>query len=525
MALQTDLLDLIHESVVTCDAGGMILSWNRASELLYGWLRDEAIGRDIDALLNTRHDDLPGSRRAVFDHGHWDGELGRSTACGEERVIDVRWTLDRGSGAAGPRVIETARDVSRRKADEQALKMSEYRYRNMFQAMAVAFWEVDFTRVGQMLIALREQGVTDLRAHLLAHRDLVRETMRAAKVIDLNTSGLALFGADQREAIIGRTIADFWPAASEPVYVDSLVATMTRRPHFIAETQLNRLDGQLVDVLFTVSLSHDIRKQGVVLIGVVDVSARKQAEAALSKLQAEFAHAARVSILGELTASIAHEVNQPLAAIATSASASLRWLASAEPDVDEVRSLSRRIAADALRASAIIARVRAMAEHREPEHRPALLNALVRDVVRFLDHELTAQNVTVSLHLDEAIAPASMDRTQIQQVIVNLAVNAIQAMSGGHHRRLDVSTKAHPDGSLSLSVQDTGGGLPDDPSRLFEGFYTTKSSGLGMGLSICRRIVESHGGTITARNADRGACFTVALPAPTNPLHRRIATS
>lgn len=517
MAIPTEILDLVHESVVTCDATGRILSWNRASEVLYGWPCGAATGRNLNDLLNTRTDDIGLLLRQAFASGSWEGELVRSTAAGEERVIDVRWTTELDSEGQPLRIIETARDVTQRKSAEDALRMSEYRYRNMFQAMAVAFWEVDFTRVGAMLIPLRAQGVTDLRAYLLANRDFVRATMDATEVIDLNVNGLALFGAETREAIIGRSVADFWPAASEAVYIDALAATMSRQPHLVTETRLKRVDGSEVDVLFTVSWSEDNRKRGVILIGVVDISARKQAEAALQTVQAEFAHAARVSMLGELTASIAHEVNQPLAAIATSAAASLRWLAADNPDIEEVRSLAQRMVADARRASAIIARVRAMAERREPERLPLSLNALVEEVMLFLDHELKSRNVVVTLRLNTDLPPSLMDRTQIQQVIVNLAVNAMQAMADHKQPRLDMVTSMRPDGSLVLEVHDNGHGLTDEPSKLFEGFFTTKESGMGMGLPICRSIVEAHGGTITAVNGDTGARFIITLPAPAAP--------
>ena len=519
MTNQTEILDLVHESIVTCDAAGEILSWNKASETLYGWPNSAAIGRDINQLLETQHDDIRALQQKAFADGSWEGELVRSTATGEDRVIDVRWTTELDPAGAPLRIIETARDISQRRVVEDALKMSEYRYRNMFQAMAVAFWEVDFTQVGAMLVPLRDQGVTDLRAYLLANRNFVRATMQCAMVIDLNVSGLALFGTETRETIIGRSISDFWPAASEPVYIDALVATMTRQPHLVSETRLNRVNGEQVDVLFTVSLSQDNRKRGVMLIGVVDISARKQAEAALQQVQAEFAHAARVSMLGELTASIAHEVNQPLAAIATSAAASIRWLAAENPNIEEVRVLAQRMSADARRASAIITRVRAMVERREPERIALSLNTLVEEAVTFLDHELKAQNVVIELRLGSDLSPALMDRTQIQQVIVNLAVNAIHAMANCEQRRLRMVTSSSPEGSIALVVQDNGHGLPDKPDKVFEGFFTTKASGLGMGLSICRSIVEAHGGTIDAApNGDAGAQFTVTLPGLIMPL-------
>lgn len=512
VASAAEILDLVHESVIICDVAGTIQSWNKGAEALYGWTKVDAIGRNIDDLLATAHDDIRQLVEHALMEGIWEGELVRSTRSGEQRVVDVRWTVPRDAPDAPLRIIETARDVTQRKAAEDALRLSEFRYRSMFETMAVAFWEVDFTEVGAMLLPLRDAGVTDLRGYLIANRAFVRATMERALVVDLNASGLALFGAPAREAIIGRPIADFWPTSSEPVYIDSLVATMTRAPHVVTETRLKRLDGTLVDVLFTVSLSQDNRKRGVVLIGVIDVSARKEAEAALQKMQAEFAHAARVSMLGELTASIAHEVNQPLAAIATSAAASLRWLAAQDLDLDEVRSLAERMAADARRASDIISRVRAMAEHRQPERLPLSLNDLVKEAVRFLQHEFQAHGVTVVLRLDPDLPLMPLDRTQMQQVIVNLAMNGVQAMIDSNDRTLAISTATQNDGALVLDVQDSGHGLPHDGSRLFESFYSTKAKGMGMGLAICRSIIEAHSGTIVAVNEYSGARFIVTLP-------------
>ena len=517
MTDQTDILDLVHESVITRDPNGVILSWNAASETLYGWTAGDAIGRDIDQLLASQHENLSGLSASLFANGGWEGEIVRQTKANEERVLDVRLIVERDSNGATLRIIETARDISRRKAAEAALKISEYRYRNMFDAMAVAFWEVDFTKVGAMLIPLRDQGITDLRGYLLANRDFVRATMQVAVVIDLNLNGLLLFGATERDNIVGKAVSEFWPQSSEPVYIDALVATMTRQPHIVSETRLNRIDGKPVDVLFTVSLSEDNRKRGVMLIGVVDISARKEAEAELREVRAEFARAARVSMLGELTTSIAHEVSQPLAAIVTSGAASLRWLAADTPNVGEARNLSERIVNDARRAAAIIARIRAMAERRETERIPLSLNTVVQEVILFLGHELQAKAVTPELRLDAQLPLALADRTQMQQVVVNLAVNAMQAMASCEERQLTIATASLPDGRISLVLEDSGPGLPDNTSKLFDGFYTTKATGMGMGLPICRSIVEAHGGTIAAANGESGARFIVILPISTIP--------
>jgi C4-dicarboxylate-specific signal transduction histidine kinase len=232
-------------------------------------------------------------------------------------------------------------------------------------------------------------------------------------------------------------------------------------------------------------------------------------------VQAEFAHAARVSMLGELTASIAHEVNQPLAAIATNASAGLRWLDRAEPNISEVRALTQRIIADAQRAADIIARVRDMAGHRTPEPASLAINDLVEEAMLFLAHELQGQRVRLTLALANRLPHVLVDRTQIQQVVVNLAVNGVQAMTqvSPERRHLTVRTSL-ADGAVRVAVEDTGPGVSAiDQPRVFDSFFTTKRDGMGMGLPICRSIVESHGGAIDARNLESGgAVFAFTLP-------------
>lgn len=503
------ILDLVHESIFTCDHEGRIASWNAASEALYGWTRDEAIGQVADELLATR-DPRP------LDAGRWEGELVRTARSGAEVVVDARRSVERGPDGAVARLIETARDVTERRRQEEAVRLSEYRYRNMFQAMAVGFWEVDFTGVGALLIPLRDQGVTDLRAHLQANPDLVRTAMDRSIVLDVNVKALELFGAEDPGEIVGQGVARFWLPGHEGAYLEALVATMERRPSFATETQLRALDGRALDVLFTVSLSPESRKRGVQLIGIVDIGDRVRAQEQVRRLQADFAHAARVSMLGELTASIAHEVNQPLAAIAASGEASLRWLARPEPDVGEVRELAARIVADAQRAAGIIGRVRAMAQRRAPEHAPLDLGEVIDETLLFLAHELAVHGVSVQLDLARGAPPALGDRTQLQQVLVNLAVNATQAMAeaGSPERRLAIRTR-HAGDRLRLEVDDTGPGIAEDArARLFDSFFSTKAAGMGMGLPICRSILEAHGGTIAAEAAPGGgARFVVTLPA------------
>jgi signal transduction histidine kinase len=393
----------------------------------------------------------------------------------------------------------------------EALKRSEHRYRNIFQAMAVAFWELDFFPVGDLLRTLRKQGVADFAAYFRENPAFVRQMMDATRIVDANDRTVALQGRGDKAEVLAAPLSAYWPEASTGVYAASVIAAVTGLPHYITETRVRNLDGVEIDVLFTAVFPPDTMNKGTLLVGVVDISERKKAEAMLAQLQAEFAHAARISMLGELTASIAHEVNQPLAAIAASAAAGQRWLGRDEPDLEEVKTLVARIARDADRAAQIIGRVRDMAMRRAPEPTSLSLNGLVEEAMVFLRHEIQGHEVTLTLDLAPGLPPVLADRTQLQQVVVNLAVNALQAMGRGG--TLVVAT-ALTEAGVSLTVSDTGPGIPEDSlGRLFDSFYTTKDGGMGMGLPICQTIVESYGGTIAAANGQRGALFTVTLPA------------
>jgi C4-dicarboxylate-specific signal transduction histidine kinase len=233
-------------------------------------------------------------------------------------------------------------------------------------------------------------------------------------------------------------------------------------------------------------------------------------------MQSDLAHAARLSMLGEFTASIAHEVNQPLAAIATNGEAGLRWLGRQEPDVAEAQTLLGRIVGDARRAADIIARIRNMATKRTLAKTGQAINPVIDETVLFVRHELKAHGVEIRLDLAPDLPAVQMDRVQIQQVLSNLIVNAVQAMI--EHRtaqpRVTIISRSGVDCHICVRIADNGPGVAsDDRERLFDSFFTTKSGGMGLGLPISRSIVEAHGGTITAESrSEGGACFTITLP-------------
>ena len=251
-----------------------------------------------------------------------------------------------------------------------------------------------------------------------------------------------------------------------------------------------------------------------------DIEDRRRAEDALHKAQAELAHVTRVTTLGELTASIAHEVNQPLAAVVTNGEACLRWLQRDVPDLDEVRSSVERMISDGRRASQVVARLRALVRKGDARQARLNMNEIVDDVLLLVERELVEQRVALRLDLEPSPLPVLGDRVQLQQVIINLVMNAIQAMSGVTDRPRVLSIRSRSrapdtdDRSTIVEVRDTGVGIdPSSMAQLFTAFHTTKADGMGMGLSICRSIVEAHGGRISvAPDLERGACFVVSLP-------------
>jgi signal transduction histidine kinase len=244
----------------------------------------------------------------------------------------------------------------------------------------------------------------------------------------------------------------------------------------------------------------------------MDVTERRRAEEERQAL----AHANRVATMGELTASIAHEVKQPIAATVMNAQGALRWLDAQPPKPEEVRQALERIARDGLRAGEVINHIRALVEKAPPRKEALALNEVIREVIALLHGEVVKHGIALQMQLAEGLPPIQGDRVQLQQVVLNLILNAIEAMRGVGEgaRELRVSTVKAGAGGVRVAVQDTGPGLdPVKLERLFEAFYTTKSGGLGMGLSICRSIVEAHGGQLWAdANTPHGAFFQFSLP-------------
>jgi C4-dicarboxylate-specific signal transduction histidine kinase len=247
-----------------------------------------------------------------------------------------------------------------------------------------------------------------------------------------------------------------------------------------------------------------------------DVHDWRQAQEALRNTQAEFAHMTRVMTMGELTASIAHEVNQPLSAIVTSAAAGARWLATKPPQLDKARRALERIANDGKRAAEVIRRIRALMKRQAPRKEWLDINETILEVIALAQYQLRRSEILLETRLGHDLPLVRCDRVQLQQVLLNLIINVTEAMSGIKERPRELTIVSVSDGpdSVSVEVRDSGTGLdPEHAPHLFEPFYTTKAEGLGIGLSISRSILEAHGGRLSAAaNAPHGTVFSFSLP-------------
>jgi len=331
--------------------------------------------------------------------------------------------------------------------------------------------------------------------------------------MDANDAFLRLVGYSRDDLVAGRVSwRDLTPAEyreADDRRVAQLQATGTAPPY---EKEYCQKSGRRVPVLVGAALFEGRLEEGVAF--VLDLTERKGAEDALHQARMELAHVTRVATLGELTASIAHEINQPLAAMVNSASACVRWLAA--PNLEKARQSALRIVADGQRAGDIITRIRALAQ-KTPPHKDWLdVNETIQEAIALARSEVQRNGVALEIQLSEHVPVILADRIQLQQVLLNLMMNAIEAMRGvsAGPRVLEVSSERGAATEVVIAVRDSGPGFdPQHLDRLFEAFYTTKAHGLGLGLAISRRIIEAHGGRLWATaHTPHGAVVQFTVP-------------
>jgi PAS domain S-box-containing protein len=317
--------------------------------------------------------------------------------------------------------------------------------------------------------------------------------------------------------LIGRPVASLVPEHDRTELTERLAAAARTGPRAHSRGDLVCKSGERRSLAWsTVRLNdRDGDYAGLLSIGQ-DITAQLAAERNLESTRHELERLGRANLLGELVSALAHELNQPLAAILSNAQAARRYLAAGNADPGELREILDDIVRDDKRAGEVILGLRQMLEKAEVEREPLRIQETVREVLGLIGGELGAKGISVREELDPNLPPVLACKVEIQQVIMNLLVNAVHVLSGtpmGHRRHILIQAERHGEPAVMIAIEDSGPGIaPDELSRIFEPFFTTKSGGLGIGLAICRRVVEAHGGQIRGENTGTGARFSFTLP-------------
>ena len=408
---------------------------------------------------------------------HEIGERERAQAA----LRDANAELERRVAA---RTTELEAEVAQRRRTEEILRASELRWRSMFEASAVGI------------------ALTDENRRFVAANEAFQSMLGYTEEELCELGPLDITYEDDRE--------------ETRVMLDDILSG--RQPEYHVEKRYRRKDGTVIWVRVSTARAPDreSRLRGIPTV-IEDITERKHAEDALQEARDALFRVSRITTMGELSASIAHEINQPLSAIVSNGSACLRLLADPMLDIAEIKEAIADIIDDGRRASAVLSRVRQLVKKSIPKRALVDVNAAIAEVLSFARHELHRSQVATQTAFDPNLPPIVADRVQVQQVLLNLVMNGIEAMRGVVDRAkvMRIKSETAPPGTVTVTVEDTGTGFGNnDAENIFETFFTTKEQGMGMGLSISRSIVQAHGGRLWASSgAPCGAVFSFTLPA------------
>jgi len=481
------------------------------------------------AILRLAGDSSPESAKSLQQHinrfeaqaptGGLEGEAAHALLAHARLLSDllpeVDQTLRALVAAPSRQPFEETRELLARA--QAAFEVTAQRFRVLLYAVSLGLLVIAL-RLGQRL------WTRTLRIRRLVDANIIGIFIWEldGRIIEANDAFLRMVGYDHEDIVSGRMR---WTELTPPEWLDrdergwlpELKVTGSLQPF---EKEYFRKDGSRVPVLIGVATFEEGGNQGVAF--VLDLTERKRAEEALRQLESDLAHMNRLSVMGELTASLAHEVTQPIAAARNYALAALNFLHQQPPDLDEVKKALGSVLGAADRSGEIIERIRDHIKKAPPRKAHFALNQAIDEVIVLARSAITRNGVSVQTLLAEGLTPVQGDRVQLQQVVLNLILNAVEAMGSveAGTRELLISTEQNQAKEVLVAVRDSGPGIdPENLERVFEAFYTTKTSGMGMGLSICRSIIDAHGGRLWAgRNEPRGVVFQFTLPSTESEL-------
>jgi len=498
---------------------------------VYGYTREEMVQMGDTFTVLVHPDDIPRLRANMARlHRLADGEIHEFECRVQRRDGEWRWIAARSMAFARNeqgdvrQTVNAAFDVTERKRAEEAVQRAHAaleqrvveRTHQLTAANAALLQEiVERTRVEE---ALRRSEAYLAEGQRLSHTGSWGWTI-ATGALFWSQEQFRLFGFDPAGSPPSLAMALDLIHPEDRAFVQQTLDAVVREARDEAwDCRIVSADGTIKHVHTTAHPVFNAAGELTEYVGTtMDVTARRQAEAALQEAQAALVHATRIMILGELTAAIAHELNQPLGAIVTNGRACLRWLAREGSDLEEARAAVDRIIRDGHRAGDVIRRIRALAQHTAPQQTWLDLNDVIHEAVVLVRSEIDQHRVTLRMELSAMLPPVWVDRVQVQQVLLNLIMNGIEAMSSvtDRPRELRIESQPHDSDTVLVAVRDAGIGLdPRTSDQLFDPFVTTKPEGMGLGLSICRTIIGAHGGRLWATAHD-GPGATVCFTLPT----------